>query len=127
MARARMLALDLGARFARLLHDQIRGVVFRNKLNARLLVPRNHDEAGDVGRDPIVLGRRELDLLDTGFIAALTVERQRFLDAVLFGTFIDPLVDRAKNLFVVCRSIRGIHWSIVPRASRSLQRVGGLS
>jgi hypothetical protein len=87
---------------------------FHHRFDIGPLVAWNHYEAGDVARDPIILGRRKLDLLDTSLIAALTVERQRLLDAVLFSTFINPLINPAKQLLVMCRSVREAHQAILP-------------
>jgi hypothetical protein len=88
-------------------------VLFHHNLDIGLLVVWKHYEAGEVGRDPVILGRSKLDLLDTSFIAALTVERQRSLDAVLFRTFLNPLIDPAKQLLVICRSVREAHEAIL--------------
>ena len=115
MASARMFAFDLGPCLARFLDDQVRRVPFHHRFDIGPLVAWNHDEAGDVARDPIILGRRKLDLLDTSLIAALTVERQRLLDAVLFSTFINPLINPAKQLLVLCRSVREAHQAILPQ------------
>jgi hypothetical protein len=84
-------------------------VLFDHRFDVGLLVARNQYEAVDVGCDPIVLGRRKFDLLETTFIAALTMEGQRLVDAVLFGTFLNPLIDGAKQLLVMCGSVREGH------------------
>jgi hypothetical protein len=114
-----MFALDLCARFTRLLDDKVRGVLFDHRFDVGLLVARNQYEALDVGCDPIVLGRSKFDLLETTFIAALTVERQRLVDAVLFGAFLNPLIDGAKQLLVMCGSIREGHKPILPQYALS--------
>ena len=113
MAKPRMFALDLSACFARLLDDQVRRVLFHHSLYIGLLVVGKHYEAGDVGRDPVILGRSQLDLLDTSLVAALTVEWQRPLDAVLFRTLVNPLINPAKQLLVVGRSLREAHGAIL--------------
>jgi len=92
-------------------------VVFQYDLEGWLLVSWKHDEAGEVGRDPIVLAGREFNLLDAGFVATLAVEGERFLDTVLFRALLDPLVDGAENLFVMCSSVCEIHLRILPRRS----------
>ena len=104
-----MFALDLCAPFARLLDDKVRGVLFDHRFDVGPLVAWNQYEALNVGCDPIVLSRRKFDLLETTFIAALTVEGQRLVDAVLFGTFLNPLIDGAKQLLVMCGSLREVH------------------
>jgi hypothetical protein len=114
MTIARMLALDFGACFTGLLHNQVRRVAFHHRLNGRSLVARDQHEACDVRRDPIVFGRPQLDRLHTRFIDTLTVKRQRLLDAMFLGTFLDPLVDRPKQFFVMCRSSREVHHAHSP-------------
>ena len=84
-------------------------MLFHHNLDISPLVVSKHYEAGDVRRDPVILGRSKLDLLDTGFIAALTVERQRPLDPVLFSAFLNPLIDTAKQLLVMGCSVREAH------------------
>lgn len=110
-----MFALDLCARFARLLDDKVRGVLFDHRFDVGPLVAWNEYEALDLGCDPIVLGRRKFDLLETTFIAALAMERQRLVDAVLFGTFLNPLIDGAKQFLVMCGSVREGHKPILPQ------------
>jgi hypothetical protein len=88
-------------------------VLFHHSFDVGLLVVWKYYEAGDVGRDPIILGRRQVDLLDTSFIAALTVERQRLVDAVLFRTFLNPLINPAKQLLVTGGSVREVHEAIL--------------
>jgi hypothetical protein len=80
----------------------------------------NQYEALDVGCDPIVLGRRKFDLLETTFIAALTVEGQRLVDAVLFGTFLNPLIDGAKQFLVMCGSLREGHKPILAQYAQEM-------
>ena len=48
-------------------------MLFDHRFDVGPLVARNQYEALDVGCDPIVLGRRKFDLLETTFIAALTM------------------------------------------------------
>ena len=115
MAQTGVVALDLGQRLPCLLHDHVRVVPFDDDLHVGSLVPWNHDEAGHISCDPIVFSRRELDLFNAGFNAALTVEGKSLLDTMFLGTLLDPVVDRPKNLFVVCGSIREVHRSIFPR------------
>ena len=88
-------------------------MLFHHSFDVGLLVVGKHDEVGDVGRDPVIFGGRKLDLPDTGLIAALTVERQRLLDAVLFRTFLNPLINPAKQLLVMGRSLREAHEAIL--------------
>jgi hypothetical protein len=90
-------------------------VLFDHRFDVGLLVARNQYEAVDVGCDPVVLGRRKFDLLETTFIATLTMEGQRLVDAVLFGTFLNPLVDGAKQFLVMCGSVREGHVPILPQ------------
>jgi hypothetical protein len=104
-----MLALDLCACLAGLFYDEVRGVSLHHRFDLVLLVPWHHYEAFDVGRDPVILAGREFDLLETSFIAALTVERQRPVDVVSFGAFINPLIDAAKHLLVMSRPLREVH------------------
>jgi hypothetical protein len=110
-----MFALDLCARLARLRDDQVRGVLFDHRFDVGPFVAWNQYEALDVGCDPIVLGRRKVDLLETTFIAALTMEGQRLVDAVLFGTFLNPLIDGAKQFLVMGGSVREGHMPILPQ------------
>jgi hypothetical protein len=110
-----MLAFDLRSRLARLLDDQVRGMLLDHEFNARFLVSGNYDEARGVRRDPVVLRRSEFDLFDAGVIRALTVEREGLLNAMLFSAFIDAVVDGAKHLFVVCCAVREVHQSIFAR------------
>jgi hypothetical protein len=90
-------------------------VLFDHRFDIGLLVARNQYEALDVRCDPIVLSRRKFDLLETTFIAALTVEGQRLVDAVLFGTFLNALINAAKQFLVMCGSIREGHTPILPQ------------
>jgi hypothetical protein len=90
-------------------------VPFDHRFDVGPLVAWNQYEALDVGCDPIVLGRKKFDLLETTLIAALTVEGQRLIDAVLFGTLLNPLIDGAKQFLVMCGSVREGHMSILPQ------------
>ena len=88
-------------------------MLFHHSLDIGLVMVGKHYEPGDVGGDPIILGRRKLDLPDTSLVAALTVERKRLLDAVLFSTFLNPLINPAKQLLVVGSSLREAHGAIL--------------
>ena len=112
-----MFALDLRSRLTRLLDDEIRGMLLDHDFDARFLVPGNYDEAREVRRDPVVLRRNELYLVDAGVIRALTVERQGLLNTMLFSAFLDALVDGAKQVFVERRAVREVHRSIFARLS----------
>jgi hypothetical protein len=43
------------------------------------------------------------------------MEGQRLVDAVLFGTFLNPLIDGAKQFLVLCGSVREGHMPILPQ------------
>jgi hypothetical protein len=125
MARTGVFALDFGACLSDLLDDEIRGMTFHDGFDVGPFVSEGHDEALDLRCNPVILGRGELDSLDATFRCALTVEGQRLVDTVLFRPFLDPLIDRAKHLFVTCRSLRKVHRSILPdlrRGARSNPR-----
>jgi hypothetical protein len=104
---------------------EIRGMTFRDGLDVRSFVTEGHYEALDVRCNPVILGQGELDSFDATFRCALTVEGQRLVDTVFLRPFRDPLIDRAKHLFVACRSIRKVHRNIfpdLPRGARSNPR-----
>jgi hypothetical protein len=109
MAGTGMLALDLCACLASLLYDQVRGVSLHHRFDIGPLVAWNHYKAIDLRRDPVVLAGNEFDLLDTGFLTAFTVKRQRPVDAMLSGALVDPLIDAAKDLLVMSRPLREVH------------------
>jgi hypothetical protein len=90
-------------------------MTFHDHLDVRPLVARGDYEALDVRCNPVVLCRGELDRLDAAFNCTLTVEGKRLVDTVLLRPFLDPLVDRAKDFFVVRGSIREVHRSIFAR------------
>ncbi len=109
MASTRIFPVDLCACFARLLDDEVREVLFHYRFDIGLLVPWNYNEALHVGGDPVILGRKKLDLLDTRFIAALAVERQRLVDAVLFApSSIRSLMLRNTSSLYAARSAKFI-------------------
>jgi len=110
-----MLAVDLRARLPGLLDDQVRRVLLDHDFNAGFLVTGNYDEMRDVRRDSVVFRWSELDLLDAGVIRALAVEWEGLLDTVLFSAFIDAIVDRTKDLFVVRRAVGELHRTILAR------------
>jgi hypothetical protein len=112
-----MLALDLRSRLTRLLDDGIRGMLLDHDFDARFLVSGNYDEAREVRRNPVVLSRNELYLVDAGVIRALTVEWQGLLNTMLFSALFDAVVDGTKHFFVVCRAVREAHRSIFARLS----------
>ena len=104
-----MFALDLLAGFAGLLDDEVRRMALYDDFDFRLFVSGNDDEARDVCRDTVVLGRRKLNRLEALVYRALAMEWQRLLDTVLLRAFLDSLIDRTEDFFVACGRIRKIH------------------
>lgn len=104
-----MFALNLRTRFASLLDNQVGRVTLDNSFDARLLVPRYDEETCEVRCDAIVISGRKLDRLYTGFGRAFAMEGKRLLHAVPLGAFVDPLVDRPKNLFVAGGRVGEVH------------------
>jgi len=110
-----MFPLDLLARFASLLDNEVRRVALDNNFDFRLLVARYDDEMRDVCRDPVVFSRRQLNRLEALVRRALAMERKHLLDAMLLCAFLDALVDRTKDFLVACRRVRKVHEHILPR------------
>lgn len=118
MARPWVFALNLGARLASLLDNEVGGMPLDDSFDARLFVPGYDDEACAVRCDAVVFRGRKLDRLYTRLGRALAMKRKELLHAMLFGAFLDPLVDRPENFFVVGGRIGEVHEDIVPRSVR---------
>ena len=83
--------------------------------DARFFVPGYNDEARGVRCDAVVLSGPKVDRLYACLGRALAVEGKYLLDAVLLRAFLDPVVDRSKDLLVVSGRAREVHQAIVPR------------
>jgi hypothetical protein len=116
MAWPWVFALNFGACLAGLLDDEVGGVSLDDSFDARLFVSGYDDEACGVRCDAVVFRGRELDRLQTRFGRALAMERKELLHPVPLGAFLDPLVDRPENFFIVGGRIGEVHEDIVPRS-----------
>lgn len=116
MAWPWVFALDLGTCLAGLLDDEVGSVTLDHSFDARLFVSGYDDEACAVRCDPVVFRGRKLDRLHARLGRALAMERKELLDAVLPRAFLDPLVDRPEDFFVVCGRLGEVHAGIVPRS-----------
>jgi len=104
-----MIAIDLIARFADFLDDDVRLSALDDPFDCRLFVTSDQDEVIPLFDDALVLGRRDVDRCDTRRSSTLAVEAQRRLDAVLLGTLLDPLVNLAEDLLVAGRAVSEVH------------------
>lgn len=109
MAGPRVFVLYFGASFSDLLNHEVRGMSLDHGFDARLFVAGDQHEARGIRRDPVILRRCELDCLDATRRGALAMEWERLAHAMLLRSFLDPLVNRAKHLFVVRRTFREVH------------------
>jgi hypothetical protein len=126
MSRTGVFALDVCARLTGLLNDKIRVMTLHNAFDVRALMAGDYYETCNVRCDPVIFGRSDLNSLDATFRRAFTVEGQRLIDTVLLRAFFDPLIDRAKYLFVVRRSFREVHRKHSPRPQKELPPVPDL-
>jgi hypothetical protein len=122
MAWPRVLALNLGTCFASLLDDEVGGVTLDDCFDVCLFVPRYDDEACEVRCDAVVFSGRKLDRLYAPFGRALAMEGKELVHAVLLGAFLDPLVDRPKDFFILRGRISEVHEAIVPRSVPNAKR-----
>ena len=70
-------------------------------LDVGLLVPGADEEQGRVRSDPLVLGQRDLDLLETGIVSALAEDPQPLrLHLQCLADALDPFVDLSEQRLV---------------------------
>jgi hypothetical protein len=115
MALLRVILPELFARLTDLLDHEILVVSLYDLLEGALFVSGKDNKAESLLNDSLVLLWRNRKLLHAGCVAAFTVERERRFDAVPFGPFVYPLVDRPKNFFVSRGSFREVHPAMIAR------------
>ena len=115
MALLWVIPLQLFARLTDLLDHEVFRVPLNDALDGGRFVSGDDNEPESLLDDSLVFARRDRQLLDAGSVTALTVKRQRSLNAVPLCPFVNPLVDLTEDLFVSCSSVRELHPAMIAR------------
>jgi hypothetical protein len=118
-----VIKVDLVARLTNLFDHDKAVLLLDDPLDLRLHVLWDDDEPVSLGEDRLVHARRQIDLLKTNGLGALTVERHLRADAVKLRTLLDLPVHVPDDLFVPRCSPGEVHDPIsgarADRCSRS--------
>jgi hypothetical protein len=114
MALLGMIAVDLFACVPDLLDDEEGVAALHDLFDLGIFVPWNEHEVEALPDYAFVIGRTHVDRVHAGGASAFTVEPQRRLDAMSFGSLLDPFVHVAEDLLVPGGSLREVHGSSAP-------------